>query len=105
MSAIYKLVQNIKELERHALREALRKHGQQVDGGDEHHFEGECPIVAAYSGDEPCDVVILAVKMDKEGYLTILAEEKLDRTYTFELDPDNIFAGQLEYVTSEIEVL
>ena len=103
-SSIYDSVQDIKRRERHELRKALLSHGNEVDDGYEYTFGPECPIIAAYNGDEPCDVVILSVRMDRKGILTIIGEEKLDRTYSFELDPDNIFAGQMEFVTSEIVV-
>ena len=101
-SSIYESVQDIKRRERDELCAALINHGKKVDDGYEYTFSPECPIIAAYNGDEPCDVVILSVRMDKKGILTIVGEEKLDRTYSFELDPDNIFAGQLSFVTSEI---
>ena len=100
--SIQSLIDEIKQRERSELRTALMSHGKKVDNGYEYKFGPECQIIAAYSGDEPCDVVILSVRMDRKGHLIIIGEEKLDRTYSFELDPDNIFAGQLQYVTSEI---
>lgn len=63
---IYDSVQEVKNREQEELATALRLHGEKVDDGYEWHFEGECPIVAAYDYDEPCDVVILAVRMDKD---------------------------------------
>ena len=45
--SIYDSVKEVKHREQEELREALRKHGKQVDNGYEWHFEGECPIVAA----------------------------------------------------------
>ena len=100
--SIQSLLDEIKRRERDELRTALINHGKKVDDGYEYTFGPECPIIAAYSGDDPCDVVILSVRMDKKGILTITGEEKLDRTYSFELDLDNIFAGHLSFVTSEI---
>ena len=100
--SIQSLLDEIKSRERDELRAALINHGKKVDDGYEYTFGPEYPIIAAYSGDEPCDVVILSVRMDKKGILTIMGEEKLDRTYSFKLDSDNIFAGQLSFVTSEI---
>lgn len=99
---VYDSVKEVKHREQEELREALRKHGDQVDGGYEWHFEGECPIVAAYDYDEPCDVVILAARVDKHGYITILGDEKNDRGNEHEIEVDDIFAGHLEYVYSAI---
>ena len=82
--------------------ETLRQYGESVDDGYEWHFEGECPIIAAYDYDEPCDVVILAVRVDKDGKLTIIGDEKNDRGNEHEIDVDEIFAGHLSFVTSEI---
>ena len=58
---IYDSVQEVKHREQEELATALRLHGDMVDDGYEWHVEGECPIVAAFAYDEPCDVVILAV--------------------------------------------
>ena len=70
--------------------------------GYEWHFEGECPIVAAYDYDEPCDVVILSVRVNKEGKLTIIGDEKNDRGNEHEIEADDIFAGHMDFITSEI---
>lgn len=99
---IYEEVSYIKATERQRLRDALRKHGERVDDGFELHFEDEEPIVAAYLWDEPCDIVIKAVKVDKDGYLTILGEDKQDRMETHEIDEDDFFAGHLDYVTDKV---
>ena len=100
--SIYDSVKEIKHREQEELAKALRLHGEKVDDGYEWHFEGECPIVAAYDYDEPCDVVILAVKVDNDGYFTIIGDEKNDRGNEHEIEVDEIFAGNLEYVTSAI---
>ena len=102
--SIYESVQEIKHREQEELKEALRLHGDKVDDGYEWHFEGECPIVAAYDYDEPCDVVIIAVRVNKDGKLTIIGDEKNDRGNEHEIEIEEIFAGHLEFVTSEIEV-
>lgn len=99
---IKQMIDEVKSRERVELRDAIINKGKRVDGGFEYHFEEECPIIAAYCGDEPADVVILSVRMDKEGNLTIKGEEKLDRMNKFEVDLDNIFAGQLEFVIGNI---
>ena len=63
---------------------------------------GECPIVAAYDYDEPCDVVILSVRVNKDGALTIIGDEKNDRGNEHEIEADDIFAGHMDFITSEI---
>ena len=100
--SIYDSVKEVKNREQEELAAALRLYGEKVDNGYEWHFEGECPIVAAYDYDEPCDVVILSVRVDKDGYFTIIGDEKNDRGNEHEIEIDEVFAGHLEYLTSEI---
>ena len=100
--SIYESVQEIKHREQEELAAALRLHGNKVDDGYEWHFEGECPIVAAYDYDEPCDVVILSVKIDKDGDLTIMGDEKNDRGNTHEIYADDIVAGHMDFITTEV---
>lgn len=100
--SIYDSVKAIKRREQNELADVLRQHGTKADDGYEYHFEGDCPIIGAYSYDEPCDVVILAAKVDADGFLTLIGDEKNDRGNPHEIDPDDVFAGHLEYVTSEI---
>ena len=95
-------MQEVKHREQEELAEALRLHGDKVDDGYEWHFEGECPIVAAYDYDEPCDVVILAVKVDNEGNFTIIGDEKNDRDNEHEIEIDEIFAGHVDFITADI---
>lgn len=99
---IYDSVQEVKHRELEELATALRLHGEKVDDGYEWHFEGECPIVAAYDYDEPCDVVILAVRMDKDGDITFIGDEKNDRGNEHEIKADDIFAGHIDFIISEI---
>ena len=100
--SIYDSVQEVKHREQEELAAALHLHGEKVDDGYEWHFEGECPIVAAYDYDEPCDVVILSVRVDKDGDLTIIGDEKNDRGNEHEIDVDEIFAGHIDFIISEI---
>ena len=100
--SIHESVQEVKYREQVELSNALRLHGKQVDGGYEWHFEGECPCVAAYDYDEPCDVVILAAKVDEDGDITLIGDQKNDRGNEHEIDVDEIFAGHLNFVTSAI---
>ena len=46
--SIYDSVQEVKHREQEELAETLRLRDEKVDDGYEWHFEGECPIVAAY---------------------------------------------------------
>ena len=100
--SIYDSIKAIKRREKQELADALRKHGSKVDDGYEFHFEDECPIIGAYDYEEPCDVVILSACIDKDGYLKLIGDEKNDRGNPHSIDPDDVFAGQLEYVTSSL---
>lgn len=100
--SIYDSVQEVKHREQEELVTALQLHGEKADEGYEWHFEGDCPIVAAYDYDEPCDVVILAVRMDKDGDITFIGDEKNDRGNEHEIKADDIFAGHIDFIISEI---
>lgn len=100
--SIYDSVKAIKCREQKELAGALRKHGTKVGDGYEFHFESDCPIIAAYDYDEPCDVVIISARVDKDGYLKLIGDEKNDRGNPHPINPDDVFAGQLEYVASSI---
>ena len=102
MSIFYEKVQELKKEEREALRDALRKHGKKVDNGWEVHFEENNPIVAGYDWDEPCDIIIRAARVSKEGFLTIIGDWKSDLGNEHEIDPEEIFAGQIEYIIERI---
>ncbi len=73
-----------------------------MDGGFEVHFEGEQPIVAGYLFDEPRDIVIDAARLDSDGNLSLLGEDKEVRDGQYNIEPSDIFGGQLDYVTSSI---
>ena len=73
-----------------------------MDGGFEVHFEGEQPIVAGYLFDEPRDIVIDAARLDADGNLSLLGEDKEVRDGQYDIEPSDIFGGQLDYVTSSI---
>lgn len=100
--SIYDEVEYLKKRERKELKEALRAHGEKVEDGYELHFEDEEPVIAAYLWDEPCDIVVKAVKVDSEGFLTFLGEDKQDRGEIREIPEDDFFAGQLEYVIDKV---
>lgn len=101
--SIYDSVQEVKHREQEELVSAIRQYGEKVADGYEWHFEGDYPIVAAYDYDEPCDVVILAVRVSNDGRITIIGDEKNDRGNEHEIDADDIFAGHIDFITSEIE--
>ena len=102
MSKMYEIVQNAKKIEQKELIQALKLHGDKVDDGFEIHFEHDYPIIACYGSEDPYDAVIMAVRVDKNDNITILAEDKNYRGETHDLYVDDIFAGQLSYVTDEI---
>ena len=99
---IYDSVQELKHREQKEFKEKLHLYGKHVEDYYEWHFEGECPCVAAYDYDEPCDIVVLAARLDEDGDITIIGDEKNDRDNEHEIDVDEIFAGQLDFVTSAI---
>ena len=94
--------QALQHREQDELKAALRKYGTEVDGGFEVHFEGEQPIVAGYLFDEPRDIVIDAARLDADGNLSLLGEDKEVRDGQYDIEPSDIFGGQLDYVTSSI---
>ena len=100
--SIYESVQEVKNREQEELRQALSLYDDKVDGGYEYHFEDECPIIAVYDWDEPCDVVILATKVEGDGDVTLIGDKKNDRGNEHEIDVDEVFAGHLDFVTSSI---
>ena len=99
---IHGQLQALKHREQDELKAALRKYGTEVDGGFEVHFEGEQPIVASYLFDEPRDIVIDAARLDADGNLSLLGEDKEVRDGQYDIEPSDIFGGQLDYVTSSI---
>ena len=117
---IHGQLQALQHREQDELKAALRKYGTEVDGGSlkawqsifsrkfavdggfEVHFEGEQPIVAGYLFDEPRDIVIDAARLDADGNLSLLGEDKEVRDGQYDIEPSDIFGGQLDYVTSSI---
>lgn len=89
--SIYDSVQEVKYREQKELVSAVHQYGEKIDDGYEWHFEGDCPIVAAYDYDNPCDVVILAVRASNDGRITIIGDEKNDRGNEYEIDADDIY--------------
>lgn len=100
--SVYDSVKQIQYREQSELADALRRYGNKVNDGYEWYFADNFPIVAAYGGDDPCDVVVRAVKMDKYGFVNIIGEDKNCQEYELNLKAEDFFAGQLDYITSAI---
>jgi len=79
----------------------LKKYGEEEDGGFERHFEDTKPIVASYLYDEPCDIVVNAVRCE-DGNVTIIGYDKFDPSTEQEISADDLFAGQLNEITERI---
>lgn len=101
LPTVWDSVQQIKAREQSELAEVLRQHGKPTKTGYEYRFQEDSPVIASYSHDEPCDIVILAAALVGEN-LSLYGIEK-DCGYNPRLyDPKDVFAGHLDYVTSEI---
>ena len=100
--SIYDSVREVKRREQEELVKKLHRYGKHEEDYFEWRFDGECPCVAAYDYEEPCDVVVLAARVDEDGDITIYGDDKNDRGNLHEIDVDEIFAGQLDFVTSAI---
>ena len=101
MKTISDCVRDIKKREQAELIEAVHKYGDRTGLGYVYEF-AVCPIVAAYSYEEPCDVVVLMVKVTDEGSISFRVDEKINRYNEHEIDAEDVFAGQLDYITSNI---
>lgn len=99
---IHEQTKELKIRERQELVSALRKYGEREDSGFEVHFEGDKPVVAGYLYDEPADIVITAARVDGKGHLFLIGEDKENRGEPLDIDPDELFGGQLDYVTSSV---
>ena len=100
--SIKSLLDEVRQMEQEELRTAVMHHGKKEKDGWTYRFKDECPIVVAYNCEEPCDVVVLSVRVDRKGVISIAVEEKLDRTYPFTLDAGDVFPGQLMFVTEKV---
>lgn len=97
---IHQTVQLIKSREKKELKDVLEKYGKATKKGYEFRFEDESPVIAAYSKDEPCDIVVLGVTLE-DNNLLLYASEK-DGYNPRNYPVDEVFAGHLDYVTSDI---
>ena len=98
---VYEAVRQIKAREQQELAEVLKQYGTPTSTGCEYRFEDESPIVASYINDEPCDLVVLAVWLDGNALSIYGMEKNCGFSPRFH-DPNEVFAGHLDCVTSEI---
>ena len=97
---IYQAVQLIKNREQKELKNVLEKYGKATKKGYEFRFENDSPVVAAYSKDEPCDIVVLGVTLEDDSLLLYASEKDGYNPRNYSVD--EVFAGHLDYVTSDI---
>lgn len=103
-SYIYDKVQAIKKEEQDVLRQTLLSYGKEEGGQKLYRFSDDiAPIVAGYLFDDPCDIIIKQVAVDEDGNnLEIIGEDKEVRGQEHVIDPDDIFAGHLDFITDSI---
>ena len=101
---IQQLIDEVRSIERAELREALIRKGKRTGSGFEYEFEDtNRPVIAAYSYDVPADVIIMSVGMTTDGILTIIGYNNDDTGSVHKIKPDDIFVGQMEFITSNIK--
>jgi len=101
---IYNKVQAIKKEEQYVLKQTLLNYGKEEGGRRIYRFSDDAaPIVAGYLFDNPCDIVIKKVAIDEDGSnLEIIGEDKETRGQELVINPDDIFAGHIDFITDEI---
>lgn len=99
---IHQLTQALKHREQEELIAAIRLNGESSSSGYVVRFQNEQPVVAGYLFDEPADIVITSAKVDDQGHLSLTGEDKECRGESLDIDPDEIFAGHLDYLTTSI---
>ena len=94
----------LKEEEQHLLKQALLTYGKEEGGQRIYKFSDEnAPIVAGYIFDDPCDIIIKQVAIDEDGNnLEIIGVDKEVRNQNLVINPDDIFAGHIDFITDEI---
>ena len=101
---IYNKVQAIKKEEQDVLKQTLLNYGKEE--GDQRiyrFYDDTAPIVAGYLFDDPCDIIIKKVTIDENGNnLKIIGEDKEARGQEFVVNPNDIFAGHIDFITDEI---
>lgn len=99
---VHEQAKELNKREQTELTESLRQYGEKVEGGFEVHFDGDCPIVGGYLYDEPCDIVIKAARVDAEGHLSLVGEDKSCGYEQLDIDPCEIFPGHIDYISSSV---
>lgn len=101
---IYNKVQAIKKEEQDVLKQTLFNYGKEEKGKRTYRFyDDTAPIVAGYLFDNPCDIVIKKVTIDENGNnLKIIGEDKEAIGQELVVNPDDIFAGHIDFITDEI---
>lgn len=101
---IYNKVQAIKKEEQDVLKQTLLNYGKEEEGQRIYRFSDDtAPIVAGYLFDNPCDIVIKKVTIDENGNnLKIIGEDKEARGQELIVNPNDIFAGHIDFITDEI---
>lgn len=101
-SNFYEIVKQVKRHEQEELTKALKAWGGAFDF--EQHPDTDPPIIAVNMDNcepEPQDVYVNSAAVDENGYITLKCTGKLDGQ-DYEVEPDDVFAGHLEYVISYI---
>ena len=99
--SVYNLLLWVKRIEREELIKAIKKYGNKVEDGFEIEFDNDKPIIAVYHNYMPIDAIITSVKVDKDGYVTLLGQD-IDGWDESIISAEDVFAGQLEFVTDKI---
>ena len=101
--SVEKAYKKVKEREKTELKAKVSKYGKlNADGDKEYVFRDNPPIIAGYLLDEPYDITVNSVILSEEKYLTLVGRDKDGYLEEQNIDPNDIFKGQLIYVTGEI---
>ena len=102
--SIYKAYKKVMRREKEELRAKVSKYGKvNADGDKEYVFDKEnAPIIAGYLNDEPCDITVSSVFLIQEEVVALVGRDKEGYLEERHIDPDEVFMGHLEFVTSEI---
>ena len=101
---IYNKVQAIKKEEQDVLKQTLLNYGKEGEGQRVYKFSDDtAPIVAGYLFDNPCDIIIKQVSINEDGSnFKIIGEDKEAMGQELVVNPDDIFAGHIDFITDEI---
>lgn len=100
-SNFYYIVKQVKRHEQAELAKALKAHGGSFSFEND---DVDNPIIAVNLDNyepEPQDVLVNSASLDEHGDIVLSCTGKLDGE-KYNVDPNDVFAGHLEYVTSSI---